>query len=87
MPGKDNYSDDNGINEIRHLTLVLFGHTHRAELIAKFGEVLIFLLFHKHTDTKVFAIICIPEKGPFLGQMWFNPLKITSSLPVGALGT
>lgn len=38
MPGgKDNYLDDNGINEIRHLTLVFLGHMHRVELIAKFG--------------------------------------------------
>lgn len=46
MPGgKDNYSDDNGINAIRHLTLVFLGHMHRVELIAKFGAGKFFFSF------------------------------------------
>lgn len=90
MPGgKDNYSDDNGINAIRHLTLVFLGHMHRVELIAKFetGK-FFFFFFPANTLTPSYLhFFCIPEKDPFLEKMWFHPLKIISSPSVRALGT
>lgn len=87
--GKDNYSDDNGINAIRRLTLVFLGHMHRVELIAKFGSgKFFFSSFPTNTLTLSYLhFFCIPEKDPFLGQIWFHPVKIISSPPVGALGT
>lgn len=71
MPGgKDNYSDDNGINAIRRLTLVFLGHMHRVELIAKFGAGKFFSFFSTNTLTPSYLhFFCIPEKDPLLGQM------------------
>lgn len=70
MPGgKDNYSDDSGINAIRRLTLVFLGHRHRVELIAKFGAgEFCFSIFSTITfKLSYLHFFCIPEKDRFLG--------------------
>lgn len=68
MPGgKDNYLDDNGINAIRHLTLVFPGHMHRVCSLLNLG------LGSSSSPPPNPRVICIcsasPDEDPFLGQM------------------
>jgi len=68
--GEDNYLDGNSINAIRHLTSVFLGHTHRVELVVKFGTGKFFLRSsptHTLRDS-VLYVLCSTDMDPFLGQ-------------------